>query len=141
MEENNKAQGAEQEVVPPVQAAQPERPDRVTELERTLRRERAEFAAALALTRAGAKNLKAARALLAFDAEELADGEGEQALTQKIEQQVAALKADAQTGFLFETQKAVFYGFAPAESRDAVLADAQPATLADAVRKALIPNG
>lgn len=106
-----------------------------------LRRERAEAAAAIALTRAGARNLKAARAMLTVDPAGFDGAEGAQAFADGLQAQIDALKAGADTGFLFAAPAPAFCGFVPAEGRDEPLGDAAaPMSLSDAVRRALSPG-
>lgn len=106
-----------------------------------LRRERAEAAAAIALTRAGARNLKAARAMLAVDPAGFDGAENAQAFADGLQAQIVALKAGEDTGFLFAAPAPAFCGFVPAEGRDEPLEDAAaPVSLSDAVRRALMPS-
>lgn len=107
-----------------------------------LQKVRVDSAVEKALLGAKAKNLKAARALLELDP---AKAEFDDAGNLKgLDEQIKKLKTSEDAGFLFEAEKQaapVFKGFQPGEKRDGLPgAPTQPASLADAVKMALMPE-
>lgn len=80
---------------------------------RAARRARLEAAAEIALLEAGARNRKAARALLDLEGAEMTEG-GE---VKGLKEQIEALKSAEDSAFLFSGREtAVFRGVAPAQS-------------------------
>ena len=103
--------------------------------EQALRREQAEGAARLALAQAGARNVKAARALLAFDPE---TAQPEDGAYPGLEEQVAALKAGEATAFLFAgREEPRLSGFRPAEGMALGEEGGAALTLAEAVAQSM----
>ena len=104
--------------------------------EQALRREQAEGAARLALAQAGARNVKAARALLAFDPETAQPAED--GAYPGLEEQVAALKAGEATAFLFAgREEPRLSGFRPAEGMALGEEGGAALTLAEAVAQSM----
>ena len=101
-----------------------------------IKQQKIDAAIALALTKAGAINVKAAKALLEIDPEKAEfDGNGElKGLTEKLE----ALKTAEDSKMLFQqATKPKIKGFDPAEGNTDTDGIQEPATLAEAIKLSL----
>ena len=103
------------------------------ELLRQLHGQELDAAVAMELSKEGARNLKAARALLNLENAEFS----EDGSIAGLMEQILSLKSAPETGFLFEKPEAP-RGFLPGEGRDGLPGGGVPLSLGEAVRTALL---